>query len=88
MITLHLHPCTVSDKVPLTLCWENFSLNVLLPESLELAALNNIVATLDRQFKVHPISSYEEGYFWVNVAVSQHTNFSALASKPFQPVSS
>ena len=88
MITLHLHACTIGGGVPLTLCWENFSFNAILSESVALTVLKNIVATLDQQFKAHPIRSYEEGYFWVNVAVRQHTNFSVIASKPFQPVSS
>lgn len=88
MITLHLHACTIGDGVPLTLCWENFSFNAILPGEVDLTALNGIVATLDKQFKTHPVSSYDEGYFWLNRAIAEHTSYSTVSYQPFQSVSS
>ena len=88
MITLHLHACTIGSNVPITLRWENFSFNVLLPGKTDLSALNGIVAMLDQQFQAHPVSSYDEGYFWINWAVSQQTGYTVTLKQPFQPITS
>lgn len=88
MITLHLHPCKIGTNVPITLTWENFSFNVLLPEKTNLDALSGIVAMLEQQFQAHPVSSYDEGYFWINSAVTRQTGYTLTLNQPFQPITS
>ncbi|MEM9814984.1 MAG: hypothetical protein AAF827_01020 [Cyanobacteria bacterium P01_D01_bin.6] len=89
MITLRLHPCLIKDLIPLTLHWENFSFNLLLPRSLSLETVHAIVATLEKRFEAHPVSSYDEGYYLVQAAFELHGNCSLGASKSFvAPISS
>ena len=83
MITLRLHPCMINASIPLTLHWENFSFNLLLPPALDLATVYAIVTILEKRFGAQPISSYEEGYLLVKTAYELNGNCSSTVSKPF-----